>query len=192
MGEKTPGGGISTGRRVFVLGAFAVFVVVAFAASVTLGSVRVPLEEIWQSIFGAGAGTHQQIIMNIRLPRTIVAALVGINLALSGAILQAVMKNPLADPHIIGISSGAGLAGITMMLVYPGHEYLITPVAFVGAMGAAIVFARGPLAGFAAARGWEGVVANVAQLAVLIGLGGAVYFGIAFAARCVLRRRTSA
>ena len=139
MGEKTPGGGISTGRRVFVLGAFAVFVVVAFAASVTLGSVRVPLEEIWQSIFGVGAGTHQQIIMNIRLPRTIVAALVGVNLALSGAILQAVMKNPLADPHIIGISSGAGIAGITMMLVYPGHEYLITPVAFVGAMSAAIV-----------------------------------------------------
>ena len=104
MGEKTPGGGISTGRRVLVLSAFAVFVVLAFVASVTLGSVRVPLEEIWQSIFGAGAGTHQQIIMNIRLPRTIVAALVGVNLALSGAILQAVMKNPLADPHIIGIS----------------------------------------------------------------------------------------
>ena len=139
MGEKTPGGGISTGRRVFVLSAFAVFVVLAFVASVTLGSVRIPLEEIWQSIFGSGAGTHQQIIMNIRLPRTIVAALVGVNLALSGAILQAVMKNPLADPHIIGISSGAGLAGITMMLVYPGHEYLITPVAFVGAMSAAIV-----------------------------------------------------
>lgn len=139
MDEKKVGGGISTGRRVVVLTAFAVFVAVAFSASVTLGSVRIPLEEIWQSIFGAGAGTHQQIIMNIRLPRTIVAALVGVNLALSGAILQAVMKNPLADPHIIGISSGAGLAGITMMLVFPGHEYLITPVAFVGAMSAAIV-----------------------------------------------------
>ena len=139
MGEKAPGGGISTGRRMLVLSAFAVFVVLAFTASVTLGSVRIPLEEIWQSVFGSGAGTHQQIIMNIRLPRTIVAALVGINLALSGAILQAVMKNPLADPHIIGISSGAGLAGITMMLVFPGHEYLITPVAFVGAMSAAIV-----------------------------------------------------
>ena len=94
MEEKKAGGGISTGRRVLVLAAFVVFVVVAFTASVMLGSVRIPLEEICQSVFGSGGGTHQQIIMNIRLPRTIVAALVGINLALSGAILQAVMKNP--------------------------------------------------------------------------------------------------
>ena len=76
--------------------------------------------------------------MNIRLPRTIVAALVGVNLALAGAVLQAIMKNPLADPHIIGISSGAGLTGILVMLVFPGYEYMIIPAAFVGAMGAAI------------------------------------------------------
>ena len=48
------------------------------------------------------------------------------------------MKNPLADPHIIGISSGAGLTGIFVMLLFPGYEYLITPAAFVGAMGAAV------------------------------------------------------
>ena len=77
--------------------------------------------------------------MNIRLPRTLVAALVGINLALSGAILQAVMRNPLADPHIIGISSGAGLMGILVMLALPGYGFLITPAAFVGAMGAAVL-----------------------------------------------------
>ena len=139
MEAKAAGEGISLTRRAFVLTAFAVLVIVAFIMSVALGSVRIPVEEIGQAIAGVTGSTHQQIIMNIRLPRTIVAALVGINLALSGAILQAVMKNPLADPHIIGISSGAGLAGITMMLVFPGHEYLITPVAFVGAMSAAIV-----------------------------------------------------
>ena len=138
MEAKAAGEGISLTRRAFVLTAFAVLVIVAFIMSVALGSVRIPVEEIGQAIAGVTGSTHQQIIMNIRLPRTIVAALVGINLALSGAILQAVMKNPLADPHIIGISSGAGLAGITMMLVFPGHEYLITPVAFVGAMSAAI------------------------------------------------------
>jgi iron complex transport system permease protein len=88
---------------------------------------------------GQGAGIHEQILMNIRLPRTLVAALVGINLALSGAILQAVMKNPLADPHIIGISSGAGLMGILVMLVLPDLGWLITPAAFAGAMGAAML-----------------------------------------------------
>ena len=125
-------------RRFFVLFLFTALAVAGFFISVMLGSVQIPLEEIWQAICGSTSGVHGQIIMNIRLPRTIVAALVGINLALSGAILQAIMKNPLADPHIIGISSGAGLTGILVMLVFPGYEYLVTPAAFVGAMGAAI------------------------------------------------------
>lgn len=81
----------------------------------------------------------RQIFQNIRLPRTMVAALVGLNLALAGAILQAVMKNPLADPHIIGISSGAGLAGIFCLLAMPDRTYLVTPVAFGGAMLAALL-----------------------------------------------------
>ena len=85
-----------------------------------------------------GEDPQSQIIWNIRMPRTIVGALVGINLSLSGAILQAIMRNPLADPHIIGISSGAGLAGVVIMILFPALEYLITPVAFVGAMLAAI------------------------------------------------------
>ena len=127
----------SLARRGIVLIIFAALVVVGLVASITMGSVRIPVGEIVDSLSGAGTGTHQQIIMNIRLPRTIVAALVGVNLSLSGAILQAIMKNPLADPHIIGISSGAGLTGIMVMLMLPGHEYLVTPAAFVGAMGAA-------------------------------------------------------
>ena len=130
--------GLKAYRRFFVLGIFGCLAVAGFFISVMLGSVKIPLEEIWQALCGANGGIHEQIIMNIRLPRTIVAALVGVNLALSGAILQAIMKNPLADPHIIGISSGAGLTGILVMLVFPGYEYLVTPAAFVGAMGAAI------------------------------------------------------
>lgn len=125
-------------RRLLILAVFAALVGIGFFVSITMGSVRIPLEEIKQAFFDGTPGTHQQIIMNIRLPRTIVAALVGVNLALSGAVLQAIMKNPLADPHIIGISSGAGLTGILVMLVFPGYEYLITPAAFVGAMAAAV------------------------------------------------------
>lgn len=126
-------------RRIFVLIIFAVLAVGGFMLSVGMGSVSIPLDEIITVIFGTGTSTHEQILWNIRLPRTIVAAFVGINLALSGAVLQAIMKNPLADPHIIGISSGAGLAGILVMLVFPGYEYLVTPVAFLGAMAAAVV-----------------------------------------------------
>lgn len=106
--------------------------------SLTKGASTITLQEIVNILLHPVSDPQSQIIWNIRMPRTIVAALVGINLSLSGAILQAVMRNPLADPHIIGISSGAGLAGVIIMILFPALEYLITPVAFAGAMGAAV------------------------------------------------------
>lgn len=124
--------------RLLILAVFAVLAAVGCMVSLLLGAVDIAYLEIWQVFFQQGSSVKEQIIMNIRLPRTFVAALVGMNLALSGAILQAVMKNPLADPHIIGISSGAGLTGVIIMILFPAMEYLITPVAFIGAMGAAI------------------------------------------------------
>ena len=125
-------------KRTIIIILFAALAFAGFIFSIVAGSVDIPLAEIWQSINGTHGGVHEKIIMNIRLPRTVVAVLVGINLPLSGAILQAVMKNPLADPHIIGISSGAGLAGIAILLMLPDESWLVTPVAFLGAMAAAV------------------------------------------------------
>lgn len=126
-------------RRILLLVIFAVLACMGCAISIMKGSVEIPIHEIQAVLLGGRTGLHEQILMNIRLPRTLVAALVGINLAVSGAILQAIMKNPLADPHIIGISSGAGLMGILVLLVLPEWSWLITPAAFAGAMGAAIL-----------------------------------------------------
>ncbi len=126
-------------RRKIILLAFVIFACFGAFLSIIKGSVYISLDEVCGAILGNSEGIHGQILSNIRLPRTIVAALVGINLALSGAILQAVMKNPLADPHIIGISSGAGLAGIAVMLAFPESGWAIAPVSFFGAMGAAIL-----------------------------------------------------
>ncbi len=109
----------------------------SFVVSLMNGSVEISAEKILG--LAEITPTEQQILENIRLPRTIVAMLVGVNLSLSGAILQAVMKNPLADPHIIGISSGAGLFGIFAMLVMKDAGALVTPAAFLGAMLAAIL-----------------------------------------------------
>ena len=125
-------------RRISIVAVFAALACVGFVLSIMKGSVEIPAAEIGQALTEGAEGIHAQILMNIRLPRTIVAALVGVHLSLSGAILQAIMKNPLADPHIIGISSGAGLAGIFVMLVFPGHEAFVTPAAFLGAMAAAV------------------------------------------------------
>lgn len=128
-----------TGRRILLLIFFGVLPGAAGILSMMKGSVSIPLSEIWSVFQGGSAGVHEQILWNIRLPRTIVAALTGADLALSGAILQAIMKNPLADPHIIGVSSGAGLMGILIMLAFPQFGWLITPAAFLGAMGAAVL-----------------------------------------------------
>ena len=124
--------------RILMLAVFAILAFTGFLCSIMNGAVAIPFDELWQNVSTGTVGSHQQILMNIRLPRTIVAALVGMNLAIAGAILQAVMKNPLADPHIIGISSGAGLTGILVIVLFPNMEYLITPIAFVGAMFAAV------------------------------------------------------
>ncbi|EFR39761.1 iron chelate uptake ABC transporter, FeCT family, permease protein [Selenomonas sp. oral taxon 137 str. F0430] len=124
-------------KRLALLVLFAVLAGVSILISTAKGTADIPFEEIFAILGGTRDTAHAQILWNIRLPRTIVAALVGINLSLSGAILQAILRNPLADPHIIGISSGAGLAGIFIMLVLPGAALLITPGAFVGAMIAA-------------------------------------------------------
>lgn len=124
--------------RVLVLLLFLFLAVLGSFLSLTKGSSTITMQQIVDILLNPGTDPRSQIIWNIRMPRTIVGALVGINLSLSGAILQAIMRNPLADPHIIGISSGAGLAGVVIMILFPALEYLITPVAFIGAMLAAV------------------------------------------------------
>ncbi len=131
--------GISrTAWRFFVLALFALLASAGLFLSLTKGSLDIKVEQIIAILQSPQMDAQSQIIWNIRLPRTIVGAFVGVNLAISGAILQAVMRNPLADPHIIGISSGAGLAGVTVMILFPHMDYLITPIAFLGAMAAAV------------------------------------------------------
>ena len=124
--------------KLLLIGAAAV---VGFFLSLVNGSVEISAAQVVTDLIGVGQvainETQRQILDNLRLPRTIVALLVGVNLSLSGAILQAVMKNPLADPHIIGISSGAGLFGIFVMMIFGDAGLLVTPAAFVGAMLAA-------------------------------------------------------
>lgn len=122
-----------------MLAAMAVAAAAGIAFSIGTGAVSISLEDIWRYLFHGFDGPMKEVIWSIRLPRTLVAALVGINLALSGAILQGVMRNPLADPHIIGVSSGAGLLGITILILFPQAWPWLTPAAFVGASAAAAI-----------------------------------------------------
>lgn len=123
----------------FVLLFFAFVALLSMLVSIISGAISIPISDIWSAFISHTGSSFQNIIWNIRLPRTIVAALVGINLALSGALLQGAMRNSMADPYIIGVSSGAGLFGMTVLIVFPSYAYLLTPNAFVGGLIAAIL-----------------------------------------------------
>ena len=125
--------------KVIVLVVLAAVAVFAFILGNIVGTMDISVSDIVNTISGDHTGTNNKVIWNIRLPRMILAALVGINLALSGSMLQGVMKNPLADPSIIGISSGAGLFGILILVVFPQWQNLVPIAAFAGAMLAAVI-----------------------------------------------------
>lgn len=129
-------------RRGYKVGVFLVLVVLlasGFLIGNTTGTMHVDVGRIFEVIAHDDGSAQRMVIWNIRLPRMILAALVGVNLALAGAILQGVMNNPLADPGIIGISAGAGLFGIFLLVVLPQHLALVPLAAFVGAMLAASI-----------------------------------------------------
>jgi len=126
--------------KITMIFVFVLLAMFAFIIGNLLGSMKISLSQIFQIILGKDTeSTASLVISNIRLPRMITAALVGINLALAGAILQGVMGNPLADPGIIGISAGAGLIGITILILFPQFQALVPVGAFVGALGAALM-----------------------------------------------------
>ena len=125
--------------KVIVIVLLSIILIVGFILGNSRGTLEVSIKRIFQVIVSDDGSPERMVIWNIRLPRMILAALVGINLALSGAILQGVMNNPLADPSIIGISSGAGLFGIVILVVMPQYQGFVPIAAFLGAMLAAII-----------------------------------------------------
>lgn len=110
------------------------FSIVVFFISIMNGAVKISPTEIVNAILFEEATVNYQIIWNVRLPRTIVASLVGTCLALSGCILQGVMRNPLAGPNIIGVSSGAGLMTLVILIIFPEYYFLAPLGAFSGAL----------------------------------------------------------
>ncbi len=91
--------------------------IVAFAACVMLGALRVPLTDVL-GVFDVEVNSlGRAVVLNIRLPRVLLATLVGGSLAVAGASLQSVFRNPLADPALIGVSSGAAV-GVVGWIVF--------------------------------------------------------------------------
>ncbi len=122
-------------RAVLVFCFLALVALVGIVANVGYGEYPVPPLEVVRTVFGHGSQSEYDFIVNtLRLPRALVAVLVGAALAVSGAILQGLTRNPLAAPEIVGVSAGASLAAVTLIVVLPlvSSAYL-PPAAFAGA-----------------------------------------------------------
>ncbi|HEY4566063.1 iron chelate uptake ABC transporter family permease subunit [Planococcaceae bacterium Storch 2/2-2] len=124
-------------RTLFVT--LALLLVVSGIGSLMIGPVSFTLSEVWQSLVTEGDTLAHRIVWELRLPRMLIGAIVGMSLAVAGAILQGVMQNPLADPGIIGVTSGAGLAATAIMIIFPAYIGFLPLAAFLGALVTALL-----------------------------------------------------
>ncbi len=110
---------------------FALLAVSFFA--LTVGSVNIGFKEVWSAFFGKADKTVDAILFELRLPRILLAVAVGGGLSVAGAVLQAVLKNPLAEPYILGVSSGGTFGAMLSMLL--GLSFFFTQIfAFAGSL----------------------------------------------------------
>jgi iron complex transport system permease protein len=139
-----------TARQHLILLITALLLVVAAVAAAAIGALYVPLSAWWSMITGGEAHSmgQQAVLWVVRLPRVLLALLAGAGLATGGAAMQALFRNPLADPSIIGISSGAGLlAAFAIVAAAPLGALLgawagmvtLPVLAFVGALTSAVL-----------------------------------------------------
>lgn len=121
-------------RRILYISIVPILLIITVIYALTSGPIPIDFIEGLRSFRQGEASNQSMIIFDVRLPRVILGLFVGACLATAGAILQAVMKNPLADPGIIGVSSGAGLAAVIAMVLLPQYSYFLPVAAFLGAL----------------------------------------------------------
>jgi iron complex transport system permease protein len=128
------------GRRVALLSGAVVVLFCLALLSLRAGAVEVPWSDFFALISGREAGDPilQTVLYELRLPRVLFAIIVGGALALSGAVMQALFRNPLAEPTLIGISSGASLGAVTALLFGFGSVLATGLAGFAGAMIATV------------------------------------------------------
>ena len=122
-----------------VLRALLILLAAACLVSMAVGSAGYSVPEILRALFSEEKSAIKTIVINLRLPRIILAILIGASLAAAGALLQSVMRNPLADPGTIGVSAGAGTAATTILLLFPNLTSSVPLFAFGGAALACVL-----------------------------------------------------
>jgi iron complex transport system permease protein len=130
-------------KQRWAMAAMLALTLLTLVIAIRWGYSSLSYERILLTLFGHGTAKEEMIVFSIRLPRIIITVLAGMALALSGSILQGITRNDLADPGLIGINAGAGVAVAVTFLFIPieagTFAYMIPLVAFVGALLTAIM-----------------------------------------------------
>jgi len=146
-------GGVSASRYRLIVTVLVVFAVAAVVGAVLVGDTKLLLGDVVNWLSGQ-AGPIVTNVMENRAPRVVAALLAGAALALAGAVIQSVARNPLAEPGIIGVTGGAGLGAVALITLVPGVGFW-TQAGFAGlgaAVAMAVVFTLAARGGFASER----------------------------------------
>jgi len=164
-------------RFSYIFGISLLALVLAFVLSMVFGAADVSLKNLWLALFSDSTGQQISVIQEIRLPREVAAIFVGAALAVSGAIMQGMTRNPLADPGLLGLTAGANAALAATLAFIPGANYFGIMIAcFIGAaIGAGLVFGigasrRGGFSPFRIVLAGAAVSAFLTAIAEAIGL----------------------
>ncbi|MBD2892729.1 Ferric enterobactin transport system permease protein FepD [Actinomadura sp. RB99] len=122
------------------LGVLAALLLLAAAASLAVGAEHVPLGRVWPAVLSPDGSRDALIVHGLRLPRTLLGIGVGAALGLAGAVMQALTRNPLAEPGLLGVNGGAALAVVVVIGAFRADDVLVYVwAAFAGAAGAAVL-----------------------------------------------------
>ena len=173
-------------RRALITAALLLLAPLSLLYALTVGSVPLSLPEVWRALT-SDTGTHTTLVLELRLPRALAGFAVGGMLALAGALLQVLLRNPLADPYVLGVSGGASVSMLLALLLGAGS--LSAGVAgFAGAMvSMLLVFGLsrlgGPwtqtrllLTGVVLATGWGACISLLLALTPSAQLQGVVFW----------------
>ena len=117
---------------------FVLALVIALLLGVALGTIALSPAQVWNALLGRGDAAAVTVVRVLRLPRAVLAALIGAGLGMSGAALQGAMRNPLAEPYLLGVSGGAAVGAVVAVAF--GLSVTLLPIAaFAGAIAAVVV-----------------------------------------------------
>lgn len=137
---------------------------VATLAALAVGPVAIAPADLWRVLAGGADPVVRAIVLDVRAPRVALAVLVGASLGLSGSVLQGALRNPLAEPWLLGVSGGAAVGAVVVVSLGWDDPSVLALAAFAGGLGAVLV-----VMGVARASGWQADARVLLMAGVVVG-----------------------